>query len=384
MYIRDILAITVELINISDKVTIFLDRKFRYSKSFSTRRTYQGAVDKFKEFLTVKYNLTLDQVFLQFESQSLKPLEVLDEFFTFLSDYKPRNARRCYSHATITLYIIAVKEFFNSQNLHIYSEDLKQKFRLPRKKSVFEEGLTKEKIVRMLHNSSPKLQAAILVCTSSAMRLGELVQLKMSDIDFNTTPVTIHLRAETTKTRETRFTHISSEAAKSLKDYLRRAHGWSENSHMEGHIFMANDRDYSNPDEYNKAVRSACTALQQSLLLIVRSIPELYQKNENGRNSVHFHAFRAWFKTQVTNAHQSDFAEALMGHKSIKLMYYRQNEKDRLKTYIEIEPALTISDFTRVESTMEDLKAELASMKIEIEKQRQRIEMTEKHDKKDE
>lgn len=371
MYIEDTLATTVEVINISDKVTTFLDRKFRYSKSFSTRRTYQGAVDKFKEFLTTRYNLTIDQVFLQFESQSLKPLEVLDEFFTFLSDYKPRNARRCYSHSTITLYIIAVKEFFNSQNLHIYSEDLKQKFRLPRKKSVFEEGLTKEKIVRILHNSSPKLQAAILMCTSSAMRLGELVQLKISDIDFNTTPVTIRLRAETTKTRETRFTHISSEATKSLKDYLRRTYRWSEDNHMKGQIFMRNNRDYSNPDEYNKAVRSACTALQQSLLLIVRSIPELYQKNENGRNSVHFHAFRAWFKTQITNAHQSDFAEALMGHKSIKLMYYRQNDKDRLKTYLEIEPALTVSDFTKVEKTIDEMQATIHSLKTELEKVKQ-------------
>jgi integrase len=41
-------------------------------------------------------------------------------------------------------------------------------------------------------------------------------------------------------------------------------------------------------------------------------------KNDNGRNAIHFHAFRAWFKTQVTDCHQSDFAEALMGHTSLK------------------------------------------------------------------
>src|SRR6185437_14670701 len=202
-----------------------------------------------------------------------------------------------------------------------------------------------------------------------------------SDIDFSTTPTTIHLRAETTKTRETRITHISAEATESLKDYLRRTYGWTENSPMgDSYIFMSNDRDYSNSAEYYKAVRSGCTTLQQSLLLIVKSIPELYLKNENGRNSIHFHAFRAWFKTQVTNAHQSDFAEALMGHKSLKLVYYRQNDKDRLKTYLEVESALTISDFTRFESSMEDLKAELASVKADLEMQKQRIERAEKYE----
>lgn len=59
----------------------------------------------------------------------------------------------------------------------------------------------------------------------------------------------------------------------------------------------------------------------------VKGIPEIAMKNENGMNSVHFHAFRKWFKTQVTNAHQSDFAESLMGHMSRKLTYYYQNKE---------------------------------------------------------
>jgi integrase len=134
-------------------------------------------------------------------------------------------------------------------------------------------------------------------------------------------------------------------------------------------------------ERYFKAASSARATLEDMLTKVIVSIPELAKKLENGRNNIHFHAFRAWFKTQVTNAHQSDFAEALMGHKSLKLMYYRQNAKDRLKTYLEVEPALTVSDFTIVESTIEDLKTEMASMKIELEKQRQKIEMSERYEK---
>lgn len=145
---------SMQLIDVSDRVETFLDRKFRYSKSFSTRRTYQSAVDRFREFLSSRHKLSLDDALLKLESHELDPLEILDQFFTFLSNCKPKNRSICYSNNSISLYIIAVKEFLNSQNLHIYSEDMKQKFRLPRHEIVYEEGLTKEKIVRVLHNSS--------------------------------------------------------------------------------------------------------------------------------------------------------------------------------------------------------------------------------------
>ncbi|MDE2589316.1 MAG: hypothetical protein KGL95_06585, partial [Patescibacteria group bacterium] len=92
-------------------------------------------------------------------------------------------------------------------------------------------------------------------------------------------------------------------------------------------------------------------------------------------------AFRAWFKTQVTNAHQSDFAEALMGHTSVKLVYYRQNAKDRLKTYLEVEPALTVSDFTRVENTIEDLQKKVEFLTTELDKVMQWKEIAERYEK---
>ena len=126
---------------------------------------------------------------------------------------------------------------------------------------------------------------------------------------------------------------------------------------------------------------AVCTALQSSLLNVIRSIPELYQKNENGRNSIHFHAFRAWFKTQVTNAHHSDFAEAFMGHQSVKLMYYRNNPKDRLRTYLEVESVLTVSDLTTVESTVEDLQKKVEFLTTELEKVKQWREISERYEK---
>lgn len=369
--------------SLEDIVAAFLDKKFRYSKSYATRQTYRLALNKFREFLRTRHSIDLSQVIGECEAKALDPISILDEYYTYLTGCKLKTGRIGYSNSSMTTQITVAKEFLNSQNLHIYNEDLKQKFRLPKKRVVFEEGLTKEILVRLLHNCTPKLQTAILVCLSSGARLGELVQLKTSDIDFDTTPTTIKLRQETTKTRETRFTHISAEATNALKDYLHKRFATSEEGRADKYIFLKYEGDAQNV-EYDRAVRTARSTFVEALELTVKKVPELSVKNENGRNRIHFHALRAWFKTQVTNSHQSDFAEALMGHKSLKLVYYRQNSKDRQKIYLEVEPALTISDFSKVEATMEDLKAEVASLKIELEKQRQRIEIAEKYERKTE
>jgi len=361
---------------VEDKIKHFLEKKFRYSKSFATMDCYKTALNKFEEFLRVEHNLDINQLLLQFEKKTLDPIEILDQFYSFMSKYCKKN----YSNRTISLYVIVAKEFLNSQNLHIYNEDVKQKFRLPKKSIVYEEGLTKEILIRLLHNSPAKLQTAILVCASSGMRIEELVQLKISDVDFSTNPTTISIRAETTKTREPRFTHMTTEATTSLKDYLRRSFEWTEGSTIDGYIFLSNDA--FEPIRHYRNVHCAKSSLHQMLKRVIKSVPELAIKNSNGRNMIHFHAFRAWFKTQVTDAHQSDFAEALLGHKSIKIVYYRQNSKNRLKTYLEVEPALTISDFTKVEATMEELKVELISVKLELEKVKQWKETSDKCERK--
>jgi len=297
---------------------------------------------------------------ISLENKTLDPYDILDKYYSFLT--------KCNSSSnTIIHYITTAKEFLNANGMHIYSEDLKHKFRLPRKPHTYEEGLTREKITRVLRNSSQKLQTTILMSVSSGMRIGELVQLRLSDIDFSTTPTTIKIRRETCKTRQTRFTCISEEATNALKDYLRKSLGWDEDYRKEEYIFM-NVSENTDSNQYYNAVLSSKTNLERMLRNTVKGIPEIAMKNENGMNSVHFHAFRKWFKTQVTNAHQSDFAESLMGHMSIKLTYYLQNKEQRLKTYLKVEPELTIADFTKIENTMDDMKEKIDVLSTDLEK----------------
>ena len=403
---------------IQDKITRFLERKFRTSRSYSTKNTYNAALNKFSSFLRIQYNLDVLQLLRKIETSDTDPIDILDDYYSFLAEYKRENSIKTgYSNQTICDYISVVKEFLNGEGCKIYNEDIKQRFKLPRKINVYEKGLTKDTINRIIRQANPKLAAVILIACSGGMRIGEIVQLRFADVDLKVNPARITIRAETAKTRETRITHISFEAVSALRDYLSRkkiemknenylfllqhedrlkilkkrlAKNEYENSGLykidlkNVNILESNLKKLSKEERYSKSVLSTCHNLEKQLSTVLKNIPELSEKNENGRNAIHFHALRAWFKTQVTDAHQSDFAEALMGHKSLKLVYYRQNDKARAQTYLDVEHSLTISDtekmdqnYTQIQKDNQELRGIVDNLSRQLQSLEKKIEFRE-------
>lgn len=383
----------------------FLAKKFRRSQSYDTKHLYGLTIDKLTEFLRTKYNLDLDQIIHAIKAEKLSALDILDNFYTFLTEYRRNSGKIGYPNSSIRTYVTVVKEFLNSNGIRLFNEEVRQRLSLPQKQDVYEEGLSKEIINRVLRVSGLKLATAILIACSGGMRLGEIIQLKLSDVDFDTNPTTIQVRKETTKTHSTRFIHITNEATVSLKDYLAKTFSWKESNKTDRYIFLLLHEEkilkykaqlqdpniekqrphllrkyisklenelqtLSKEELYHRAVITAKASFEEMIRNVIESIPDLAVKiKDNDRNQIHFHAFRAWFKTQVTDAHQSDFAEALMGHKNLKTLYYRQNHEKRQKVYREIEHALTISDTEVIEknlSQIQDSEKELTELVKEM------------------
>ena len=358
-----------------DRIDDFLAKKFRISHSFDTKNSYRTALKKFVEFLRTSKNYSIEQLLTLIFDESLDPLDILDAYYTFLSNYTTKLKRNGYSSEAINSYIRIAKDFLNHQGCKIYNEDMKMKFRLPKRVSAYQRGLTREAINRVIRFANPKLSTIILMACSGGMRIGEIIQLKLSDVDLSTTPVTITIRGITTKTRETRLTHISSEAVNSLKDYLARYGPQNEYLFLREHELK--NSDISDEEKYSKYVMATKHNLESQLTRCIKKIPELNTRNENQNYWIHFHAFRAWFKTQVTDAHQSDFAEALMGHKSLKLIYYRQNDKARSETYQRIEHSLTIADTEKLDQNFSEMQKdnqELRGIVDSLSRQLQNLE----------
>lgn len=344
----------------------YLDSVYVMSHSYSTVKSYKLAIINqnncgFRDFLKQRYQIDELEFTEQTKQEKFDVYAVLRDFVIFLDklDYKSQ---------TIKSRLAAIKGYLRFLGLKIYTEDCKQIIKIPKDVKEREIPLTKDLILRVLRNVTPRLQTVILILASSGMRIGELVQLRLSDIDLSSNPTRIQLRAQTTKTRQSRETFISSEATKALKDYLSMTFGWNENkdnSHL-NNVTIFGRGTIGNYKRKGKVVQpehlAASESLSRQLRLHLSKVPDLDKNSPDGRKIVHFHALRKFFRTTVGNATGRDFAEALIGHQFYMNTYYQLEDEKKKQMYLEIESLLTFSDFKSVEKTLSTISKKYSKL----------------------
>ena len=329
----------------------FLDSVYILSHSECTVLSYRNAVRKFQRFLNDKYGIGDSTAIQQIKEQRLDYINILKDFVIYYDKlgFKPKS---------IKLWLTAIKGYLRHCGIKVYTEEVRQMVRVPKQVRTEEKPLTKEILVRLLHVAPLKLQAGILVMIASGIRIGEFVQLKLSDIDFESLPTKISLRGEITKTKEARQTFLTEEATRCLKDYLKRYFGWKEgekNTTLQETLIFARTSVRRAKKLSKISFFVAKNNFYQSLRIHIKKIPELSVKNENGYNMIHFHAFRKFFRTTVGDAVGRDYAEALMGHHFYMDTYYNLPPEKRREMYLVAEPYLTISDFVHVEKNLKSI-----------------------------
>ena len=354
------------------ELNAFLDSVFIMSNSNSTRAAYRLAVNKFQKFLQERYQFDEIELVHKVKKDDFDVYKILGEFVVYLTQfgYKPKSLR---------VWLPAVNGYLRHLGIKIYREEFNSRVRMPKVFLTREEGLSKETILRVLHNSPPKLQTAILVAVATGMRLGEIVQIKISDVDFETTPTRIKIRAEISKGKQAREVFLTLEATKALKDYLGRFFGWKEgqsnvnlrNTIIFGRTSLVKTVRKEEGQLRGPSMEIAANVLQKMLEHTLEKIPELNIKGENDRKVIHFHAFRKYFRTVVGNEVNRDFAEALMGHRFYLDTYYALTDEKRQEMYLKAEPYLTISDFTKIEKTLKGV----SEKQKEIEERLAKVEM---------
>ncbi|MBT4326344.1 MAG: tyrosine-type recombinase/integrase [Candidatus Nitrosopelagicus sp.] len=339
--------------------TEFLDSVYLISHSEKTKITYQTALNHFRKFSQSYYNLDEVQVVSQIKSEELDLYQVIRNFIIYL-DKKNIKAQG------LRTYLSGIKGYLRHWGIRINSDDYKQMIKVPKVVRTREIALTKEMILRIMRNSSSKLQTTILISCSSGLRIGEIVQLKLSDIDFDSIPVRINVRAEIAKGGSSRETFITTETVNALKDYLKKNFSWQEdqaNWNLQD-IVIFGRLSQNNIDSMAKnPAQSAKQMLQAALRREIEKIPEMSLRNENGRRAIHFHAFRKYFRTILGNVCGRDYAEALMGHGFYMDTYYQLPEDKKRQMYLDAESHLTISDFETFEKDLKKVSEESSELK---------------------
>lgn len=336
-----------------DPLGDYLDSVFVISKSKYTVRGYRTALTGtnhgLRKFIKERYRCADLELIQRVKNGELNVYKVLNDFVIYLN-------KSGIAPTTIVLAFTVAKGYLSHLGAEIYTEKCKQFIRLPKRHKTREEPLTKEIINRLLHNLSQKLRTIVLIAAASGLRIGEIAELKVSDIDFDSKPTRIKVRAETTKTRESRETFLTLEATKALKDYLSRYLVWNENGPntplRNVKIFGRNQETIRQPNPAVNEQSASTDLLEKALRYQTKNIPELNELGENGRKVIHFHALRKFFYTTVSDICGRNYAEGLMGHHFYMDTYWTMTLEKRREKYLKAEPYLTISDFAKIEKDL--------------------------------
>lgn len=76
-----------------DRISSFLGKKFRLSKNHFTKSAYGLVLKRFVKFLKGKYNSDIDTILEKITSKEIDALDVLDNYYTFMTVSKKNDAK---------------------------------------------------------------------------------------------------------------------------------------------------------------------------------------------------------------------------------------------------------------------------------------------------
>lgn len=187
---------------------------------------------------------------------------------------------------------------------------------------------TKEELKNVLEAASLKARVCALILLSSGLRIGELHQLKLGDVELGQNPPMVKVRAIGSKERKGRITFISPQAARLLKEYLEKRATIEELT----------------PDSPLIATDEGKPMSYQNLQYILNNAFKKVGKKVGKRYRLHAHVLRKWFKTQMISAGlPGPIVDRLMGHSRYLAEEYELYTEDQLRQwYLKGVDALSI------------------------------------------
>jgi integrase len=303
---------------------------------------------------------TPNEIVEVFRSGKMNVYEVLDNYVGWLM-------KQNLAPHSIKNYLTAVKRFLRMYDVEIINEKLKDKVDLPRMHRIVEDRApTSEELAKACMHTNTRGKAFITMLASSGMRIGELLALKVKDVDFSKHPTTIRLRPETAKGKQKRICFISDEATEWLKKHLgeniKNKDAWLFPSTTRG--FGKNRNREEQPMTYWNADAIFTNALEKA---------GIREKDEKGHDILHLHTLRKFFFTQMLSVLGREITEALMGHRQYLDLAYRRFTEDQLREfYLKGMNAVTILQPASV-AQVNELRRRLEKAEAKLQEYKERL-----------
>jgi integrase len=331
----------------------------------------------FDKFIRESYHFSIDELTVNklFECENI--YQLLADYVSYLINKVDKNGYKL-SNVSVKQCASTVRNFLEYYDIDINPRKFKLKIKFPRIVREHKEAITKEKILKILETCSKfKLKCYILFLAATGCRAGEACSIRLKDIDFKNSKVTI--RGEFTKTKVGRYVFLTEE----LKDYLKK---WLQQKYRERRVYIENrkvkpivkedDLVFSSSFSYDgknyntntkiseiNNIENVYTTLVTEFNKIEDQLKIGYENAAKRRRVYTLHSLRRFVKSTISDLGYSDFSEWAIGHAGST--YYRKSDKEKFELFKKIEPYLTFLDHTGLEKRGVDLQNRLEIMEHE-------------------
>jgi len=300
--------------------------------SEGTVQNYVNYVAKFVDFMGA---IDPEKALEDMQAGRVDVGEKVDAFISYALDELDK------SHSTVRNYVFGVKKWLDLNGVEVNWT----KIEMPTSNMVREEDRapTKEDLRRLLnHASGSRDRAVIYVATSSGLRIGTLLSLRVGDVDFSYPDVA---RLTVKRKRGRKFGNkrgrnagryfvswVTPEAKKALRHYLEERQAAGEQLTEESPLIG---------DAYHKGEFQNVEGYERVWARLLRRAG-LAQKSSRWYK-LHIHTLRKYFRSNCVGVDAS-YRERWMGHKGLYLdmSYFKAEEPLHLTEYRKAIPHLTI------------------------------------------
>ena len=316
-------------------------------------------VKHFIKFVKKTQNLTPDQLceeLLILKKQNEE--EYISTLYTILQDFLDE-MHKTLSGNTIKTYFANLRGYLYHFGVRTDQQDVKMLIRFPH--VLFEEKypLSIEELRKIVeyYTRYPKRHAALLAQSSSGMRIGEVFQIKKSDLIFGDR-ISVYIRASGSKNNRGRTVFLSKECQTIVEKYI-------EYLSDDSRVFLS-----GNPQDLKTAVSNASRTLNLCLDKI-----GLGTKYDNGRYKINTHSLRAFFFTQAVRVHGENYAHRMTGHSGYLMQYDRMTQEEKMKMYLKLEPNLAVYATTKADLEIERLKLQQSNENKELREEMEELKI---------
>ncbi|SRR6266496_2998302 len=336
-------------------------------KDGGTKKAYTIALGYFQDFLEPKGH-GLRSIIKPILTNEINVYELLDEFVTFLLE---KNA--ALSAKTIRAYMAGVRSFLDYNDIEIVPRKFKRKVNMPPIFVEDEEPIDVEDIREiLLHCSNRRLKTYLLILGSSGPRTIEDASLGVGDLDLDHNK--INIRKEFTKTKRARYSFISDETVKFIREWIAWKYRTRRAAKQDKITPIKNDEDLLFSSSTETAPLYIYQRLRIEFAKVLSQINKSAKKDGSPRRKITLNSFRRFAKSVASDQVSSDFSEWLIGQ--AKSSYYTKKQEEKWQIYkTKCMKYLTFLDYTTLESAGKNIESKLSEKDKEIQLLRQRDQM---------